>query len=1122
MTLIPLDPFGDQPAGFNHAAASVIFDRIMKMDDDEAQVFSIMVLGEALATDLTAYDDVICKALVDHLQTHGERMRQRLVDSYVSKRLDGADVAPVVAAAEQLAKAFEGFDFSPAERARRAHQQQRDLASGQFVRAHAKIETGKLGRPHGDRHAERLGIKAPNEAVNLTPAQKARYQEAYRQVAEALSPYARREERDPGSVSAHFVSRSGALGEPLSPDEALEALADDPRRLPAGISGVSVSVLPAAGDLNASPYDTLRDLGGSIAGTYGGDRSKGMALLDEFNTNRAGGDAFNTGSRLFARLYAGSKLLDDSLGDAAPKKVQLALKVGQHVGTYGPEAQKVIGPTADRAAYRYRGTEREPDRRLTTALESLRRSPNIKPEDKREVLIHGVETDTGWKPSGVLSYFRSRLPSADLNTLQRKSGTIPPSEGVILDRSGKLVTQAVGYGDDHYLPFNLKNLKGLRGGEYIRTRTWGGPTTEDVYTGLISGAKAITVASHNGVYSVEFDKSFKGGRRYNDKAARMVARYGQLLDAVKNGEITTGQIDPSRLDELAAKAESSYDRDTEPAKFEDELDRLRTAEMRNPKFSAAQRAQAGASFLDNEALKHRTPDGHEMTRTELVDSWLNEQAGQRYRAYRAAQADEELRNRMPADKTAGDFKREIAQQNGLDDPDPVRFSANAVAAMGMTDRYDRFVEREEQTYRDSLKPLQLNGPGYQLALNALREQFPYYIDRVEFHPWTDARNGRDTGYVKPKHNRPAAVLSGYFDSDLGGKVRAHTTRYQGSHTQPERYQSRTERLTERAKQTTARLGTGGTDRPLDPRVGRELRMEADRSMLDELKQHTHFSSGAHNAGDTGMRADLLHGKPVTEFAAALGEKHPALSKILTTDRDSLHRELADNPEDFHRRLKAAVDSAEKHSLFDLNTDVKRAFRAEGKPTQAKKVDRDDVGELLRSVETGTDIDFGQAALDPDRSHGTEALQATYAQDKQVENAVAALGLPAKVDDPEFADKARAAGEGLRARNRAWLDWAARGNPGAPKPKDHDRLARDAEGLARAVQLHRMFVKAAAAEKAAEPVAVGGGTLAPITVEYKFPPGFVPPGELGAQARAGRLNPVRSSGPGDLYPPSDWT
>ena len=57
----------------------------------------------------------------------------------------------------------------------------------------------------------------------------------------------------------------------------------------------------------------------------------------------------------------------------------------------------------------------------------------------------------------------------------------------------------------------------------MRTRAAGGPTTEDIYTGLLTGARQVQVVSNSGVFTVEFDPDLRGGRRYTDKAARMVA-----------------------------------------------------------------------------------------------------------------------------------------------------------------------------------------------------------------------------------------------------------------------------------------------------------------------------------------------------------------------------------------------------------------------------------------------------------------------------------------------------------------------------------------------------------------------------------------------------------------------
>ena len=81
--------------------------------------------------------------------------------------------------------------------------------------------------------------------------------------------------------------------------------------------------------------------------------------------------------------------------------------------------------------------------------------------------------------------------------------------------------------------------------------------------------------------------------------------------------------------------------------------------------------------------------------------------------------------------------------------------------------------------------MQLDSQGYYNALKALQEQFPYYIKRVEYRPLPGQNvygGNEDTGYVKPRFNRPAKARASYFDeSILGrGKVSADRVQYQNA------------------------------------------------------------------------------------------------------------------------------------------------------------------------------------------------------------------------------------------------------------------------------------------------------------------------------------------------------
>ena len=263
------------------------------------------------------------------------------------------------------------------------------------------------------------------------------------------------------------------------------------------------------------------------------------------------------------------------------------------VGELGPEAEKVLGPGIKRTAYRYRGTEKRPDPDLVGHLQpgtkvripgavgranatvaaltgadvagadqerARLRDVNLPaaPGRKREldpvdsIAAHhanaaGLSLDqVAMRTRGdvVADYLVKKLPSPEITAISLKAGEVPPSQGVIIDADGEVLTEAQGFNGDHYLPFDLKNLRGLHGGQYVRTRATGGPTTEDIYTGLLTGARQVQVVSNSGVFTLEFDPSLRGGRRYSDKARRMIGRYERLLDTVAHGKLYRQDVDP--------------------------------------------------------------------------------------------------------------------------------------------------------------------------------------------------------------------------------------------------------------------------------------------------------------------------------------------------------------------------------------------------------------------------------------------------------------------------------------------------------------------------------------------------------------------------------------------------
>lgn len=319
--------------------------------------------------------------------------------------------------------------------------------------------------------------------------------------------------------------------------------------------------------------------------------------------------------------YANLRATGTALNSLGLPYTSTAGTAAQLVGDLGPQAERVLGPGLRRTAYRYRGTERRRDPQLAAQLKAVRHDPKAAPgassgdwllnNSSNSAALDTARTKRGDLHTSLLArsggsenarqfremhdspdlaqayvradlatnYLLSKLPDLRLSEISLASGRVPPSQGVAIDADGDLVTDAVGFNGDHYLPFDLKNLKALHGGQYARTRGIGGPTTEDIYTGLVTGSRAMTVVSHSGVFTVEFDPSLRGSRRYSDKARAMVGRYGQLLEAVDDPKSEIYPQDIPQLEKTKLHAQAAefaeYDPDATKIKYNELLTNAR-------------------------------------------------------------------------------------------------------------------------------------------------------------------------------------------------------------------------------------------------------------------------------------------------------------------------------------------------------------------------------------------------------------------------------------------------------------------------------------------------------------------------------------------------------------------
>jgi hypothetical protein len=203
------------------------------------------------------------------------------------------------------------------------------------------------------------------------------------------------------------------------------------------------------------------------------------------------------------RLEASSKLAYDMGGKHLPQNAQFALKVGEWAGQYAPQAEKVIGPTARRSAYRYRGVEKQPDPVFQKDIDTLR----IAQKGGRaahEALIYGTPSPNPrgrdasmgmWddrEQSRTITRMKELLPDPSLYELNRKSGSIPPSQGIIIDRSGKVPAlqpqeplQAQGRGVHPHALLRRPDHRGhLRGPGLGRSRCHRGLPLGDLHDGV--------------------------------------------------------------------------------------------------------------------------------------------------------------------------------------------------------------------------------------------------------------------------------------------------------------------------------------------------------------------------------------------------------------------------------------------------------------------------------------------------------------------------------------------------------------------------------------------------------------------------------------------------------------
>ena len=582
---------------------------------------------------------------------------------------------------------------------------------------------------------------------------------------------------------------------------------------------------PASISAKVAEFNLLGGAGGSqLAGLAMTDTTLRNNLKSSLNMPNAKDDK-SAMSRIFGVLSAGGAVLGSVTG--SEKVSQMAALVGE----MGPQAEDVLGPYVKRSAYRYRGTEKTPDPAFRNPMNQL-----------NEVQLRDVANEfRGASPESLAMHATADVAAGHLaETLQRdpiisrlseRAGRVLPSQGVIYDAKGKIVSQSVGFSDDHYLPFDLMNIGRLRGGQYVRTRQQGGLTGEDVYTAVMSGARQVQVVSGSGVFTLEMSPDFRGARGMSDKARGMYDAYLKILDAVDESGMYLVDISPKEKATLAAEAKDELGSDASP----DEVKALRER-----KITAAR-----------EKSRMVTPEDE----AKVAESALREAGGEMVSGKTAAEAGDALR---------GAQRRvyEDAYKDGID----TAMSSKA-------------------------SELRLNGAGYAIALATLRQQFPYFIKDTHFRELsklpTDRPSARpgtrqfaeDSGYVKPGSLRAKNVRTGFYNP---GSVEL------GSKTQRDRPAG------EPAKETPAKPGDtvtaastadadSGEDRKKAPSVGIQGALDHAAIIAPALKQAVGELKSGINSIPLKNRTAAMVGNEDLPFASVSKDPADAVKWLLASD-----------------------------------------------------------------------------------------------------------------------------------------------------------------------------------------------------------------------------------------------
>lgn len=225
------------------------------------------------------------------------------------------------------------------------------------------------------------------------------------------------------------------------------------------------------------------------------------------------------------------------------------------------------------------------------------------------------------REAAVVSLIRAIPYDKQAAELAVSAGKEPPSQGIIIRDDGQAKEMYQGVGPDTFLPFSGRSMSELPNGQYVRSRTLGGPTPEDLKALVVGGAKSATVVSASGVYTIHLNPDMSRAQLASPDVLAIGSNYERMLQQVQESRTYIKDISPMEKRQIERDAiDQGYAKGTKEfqAQVQQVTDQLR-AEQADIGDDARQNATREANEEADDMVKRGfiQPSQHGQVAAEL-------------------------------------------------------------------------------------------------------------------------------------------------------------------------------------------------------------------------------------------------------------------------------------------------------------------------------------------------------------------------------------------------------------------------------------------------------------------------------------------------------------------------